>query len=59
MRPFTTDPGWYERHWFKTAPRRPPSGTPSIWTLTFGLVAYFLGSSFAGALLATYFGWLR
>jgi hypothetical protein len=30
----------------------------SIWTVTLGLVVYFLVSSFVAALLATHFGWL-
>jgi len=35
------------------------SPAPSIWTLTLGLVAFFLVCSFVTASLATYFGWLN
>ena len=31
---------------------------PSIWTVTLGLVAYFLVISVVAASLATHFGWL-
>ena len=57
MRPFTVDPRWYEKHWYAT-PRHRPASTRSLWTMTLGLAAYFLASSFTAALLATYYGWL-
>jgi hypothetical protein len=70
MHPFSTDPGWYERHWYGLRPgrslrpdvgKKPGSGKrplPSRSTVTLGLAAYFIAASLLAALLATHFGWI-
>jgi hypothetical protein len=39
-------------------PKANRRSAPSIWTVTLGLVAYFLVISVVAAFLATHFGWL-
>jgi len=52
-------PGSNGRDLANTSPEADSCPAPSIWTLTLGLIAFFLVSSFVTASLATHFGWLN